>query len=108
MIYFQPEKYGLTPLGDIDPYDEPYEFNMVAFWQNEAGDVLWACDSGCSCPSPFEDTRVEDLNVVTSWQQATKEILEYFDYGRYASESDKVAKDKVQAYISDIRRKVNS
>lgn len=32
-----------------------YEFNTLCFWATKDGRVYSACDSGCSCPTPFED-----------------------------------------------------
>lgn len=54
--YYAPEKLGLEMLAVEQP-DLSYEFNILAFWSNGIGQV-WSCsDSGCSCPSPFEDYR---------------------------------------------------
>ena len=39
-------------------FDEPdmcYEYNTLNFWITEDGRVFSASDSGCSCPTPFED-----------------------------------------------------
>lgn len=32
-----------------------YSFDILCFWATEDGRVFTASDSGCSCPSPFED-----------------------------------------------------
>jgi hypothetical protein len=54
-IYYHPEKCGLELL---DVLEEPldYEFNMLGLWrETSTGKMYWAQDSGCSCPTPFDD-----------------------------------------------------
>lgn len=54
-IYSNPEKFGLQVVGDVD-YDDGYEFDMFVVWTDPATKQLYYSeDSGCSCPSPFED-----------------------------------------------------
>jgi hypothetical protein len=71
--YSSPEKYGLEIVGEVEWYDEPYEFDMTVVWKDKEGQLYYASDSGCSCPSPFEDfDSVQDLTVATK-----HEILTY-------------------------------
>ena len=37
-----------------------YEFDEIRVWQKENGELLYAIDSGCSCPSPFEWVKSEN------------------------------------------------
>lgn len=68
-IYYNPEKHGLTTIGSIDWSDGCYQFNLTGVWQDRSnGRLLWGNDSGCSCPSPFEDTKVADLST-GSWME---------------------------------------
>ncbi len=61
-IYSTPEAFGLMPIGEIDWSDGCYVFDLTVVWQRTFdGRFLYAEDSGCSCPSPFEDSGVEDL-----------------------------------------------
>ena len=61
-IYYAPEEAGLTPIGEIDWSDGCHVFDYTVVWRRTFDDrFVYAEDSGCSCPSPFEDTRVEDL-----------------------------------------------
>lgn len=32
-----------------------YEFDTICFWATKEGKVYTASDSGCSCPTPFEE-----------------------------------------------------
>lgn len=62
-IYYNPEKFGLKILGDIDWSSGYYEFDQTVVWQDEQGQMFYAEDSGCSCPSPFEGVGLDDLTA---------------------------------------------
>lgn len=53
--YSSPEKHGLTMVGEVEWADESYQFDLTAVWRADDGTLYWGDDSGCSCPSPFED-----------------------------------------------------
>jgi hypothetical protein len=64
-IYYDPEKFGLTTVGEIDWSDGCYQFDLTVVWKRDFdGRFVYAEDSGCSCPSPFEDIGIEDLTVL--------------------------------------------
>jgi hypothetical protein len=46
--------------------DLSYEFDEFIVWRDAAGAFLWASDSGCSCPAPFEDVTLQDLGKGTA------------------------------------------
>ena len=55
-LYNQPEQFGLVPVGDLDDPESCYSFCDLVVWHHpETYTLYWAVDSGCSCPSPFED-----------------------------------------------------
>lgn len=54
-VYYNPEKFGLTIIGEANDLDASYSFDMFTVWRDEAGQLYYASDEGCSCPSPFED-----------------------------------------------------
>lgn len=56
-IYYNPEKFGLTVVGEAEA-GGGYEFDTFVVWRTEAGDYLWAEDAGCSCPTPFNDVHL--------------------------------------------------
>lgn len=56
-VYFTPEKFGLTTIGEVDFSSGLNEFDLFVVWKDSAGNFLWAEDSGCSCPSPFDTYR---------------------------------------------------
>lgn len=79
--YYNPEACGLTQIGVADE-DLCYEFNTLVVWRdNESGDLYWSSDSGCSCPTPFEDDRdLADLRKLDKndpdWQRVVDEFME--------------------------------
>ena len=52
--YYDPEKLELEMLSFDEP-DLSYEYNTLCFWATKTGQIYSASDSGCSCPTPFED-----------------------------------------------------
>lgn len=65
-VYNQPEHYGLKTIGDIEWDHESWQFNMTVILRGNDGQWYYAEDSGCSCPSPFENvTSMDDLTKVT-------------------------------------------
>lgn len=58
--YYHPEQFGLTTIGEVNWDDESYRFDLTAVWRDASGALYWASDSGCSCPSPFEDITALD------------------------------------------------
>ena len=65
-VYYQPEKFGLTPVKEMDVADS-WEFDIIVVWKHEDGRWFVGNDSGCSCPSPFEyRNSLDDLTEVWS------------------------------------------
>ena len=61
-IYYAPEKFGLTPFAEFEYSDGCYQFDTRVVWKDEQG-LLWtAHDSGCSCPTPFEDYHLGNID----------------------------------------------
>lgn len=54
-IYYSPEASGLSTLWVYDIAGS-YEFDVLVVFRNTKTNRLWYCkDSGCSCPTPFDD-----------------------------------------------------
>lgn len=66
-VYDSPDHYGLELVGDAQWGEANYDFAMTAVWRHKmTGQLYWADDAGCSCPSPFEDFQtVEQLESAT-------------------------------------------
>ncbi len=79
-VYYHPEKHELTQIGMLSDPNACYSFDDLVVWQHTDGRLFWASDSGCSCPSPFEDyTSLEDLNIITNetWDQFEHAVLNH-------------------------------
>jgi hypothetical protein len=65
-VYSCPENYGLELIFETDLDNESYQFNILAVWREiKTGRIFVGRDSGCSCPSPFEDcTSVDELEEI--------------------------------------------
>lgn len=103
-IYYNPEAFGLEIVGEIEWDDEPYTFNMTVVWKERRGRYWIASDSGCSCPSPFED--FYDINQLDGPynKQGLKSRLEFNIsernyYGRPEAE--------LRKEVSDILARIN-
>lgn len=55
-IYYNPEKCGLAIVAQIEREDLSYEYDITLLLKRGEKFYL-ASDSGCSCPTPFEDFR---------------------------------------------------
>jgi len=64
-VYYNPDKFGLTPVGEVEWSSGSYEFDMTVVWRKPDGSLVYGEDSGCSCPSPFEGHGVNDLTSCT-------------------------------------------
>ncbi|MEO3974389.1 hypothetical protein [Streptomyces sp. CAU 1734] len=76
-VYYSPEDFGLTMVGDVEAAGG-YEFDMLAVWRrDEDGALFWSTDSGCSCFSPFDgmespDEHLERIRDVAAFAQAAR------------------------------------
>src|SRR3990167_8151544 len=63
-IYDNPEKWRLTILGSLDAGGGD-DFDTFVSWIDDFGNIYYAADSGCSCPTPFENIKsMADLTRV--------------------------------------------
>lgn len=69
--YHNPANCGLEILAVAED-DEPWQFDLLVLWRDlDSGRFFVGADSGCSCPSPFEDVRsVADLSEVRTQDDA--------------------------------------
>ena len=65
--YYSPEKCGLEQMYSLHG-EEDYSFDMAVIWRDsDSGKYYFAQDSGCSCPSPFEDFHsLDDLTELNA------------------------------------------
>jgi hypothetical protein len=75
-LYYDPAKFGLETIGEIDWSSGSYEFDYTVVWRRTSdGAFVFGEDSGCSCPSPFEDTGVDDLKPVASLAEFQEHLM---------------------------------
>lgn len=60
-VMYNPEKFGLTVVGEAYDDDLGYEFDEFIVWRDAEGNFRWASDAGCSCPTPFEDVTLAGM-----------------------------------------------
>ena len=101
-IYYDPQKFGLEMVGEVEWVGASYEFDLTGVWKEKRG-VYWiGNDSGCSCPSPYEDLTKEDLYGPYNKAQL-KERLETLVAER-ASETDNYYGGRTRAELmKDVR-----
>jgi hypothetical protein len=64
--YSNPADLGLEIVGEASDSEASYSFDIFIVFRDHAGVLYYAEDSGCSCPSPFEDyVRLSDLTRAT-------------------------------------------
>lgn len=72
--YYHPEKHGLRKLAEHELSPSCYSFDLLVAWADERGGIYLGTDSGCSCPTPFEDYNgVEDMTGPLTVEQALEE-----------------------------------
>lgn len=78
--YSEPEKFDLSIVGMVQR--EPcYDFNMCVVWKHTSGTHYYGFDSGCSCPSPFEDVTSLDKLSRLHWKNFKKFEVEVREWG---------------------------
>lgn len=98
---YQPENYGFEQIGEIDWSSGSYEFDLTTVWRHTASGAFYmADDSGCSCPSPYEDVRtLLDLTPIPR-TQALIDHLEERNKDNYDGDRSGEIASLVQAYRS--------
>lgn len=98
-FYFSPEKSGLSIVASVDLADS-YEFDTWVVWKDTKKHFYWAHDSGCSCPTPFEDydtieslheLALHNFNILEKDIRGTDRLL------------DREQRDKIDDFLRIIR-----
>jgi hypothetical protein len=78
-IRYNPEEHGLTFIGEVELSEPCYSFDLLAVWRDKDGYYL-ATDSGCSCPTPFENYNGKaDLTGPLTKAQVIEESRNIYD-----------------------------
>jgi hypothetical protein len=98
--YYEPEKLGLTIFAEIEYSSRCYEFDTRVVWENEEGILFTARDSGCSCPTPFENfNSISDLTLLDNISWLEEEVNE---------ESEYTTAETRQEFLRNISNKLNN
>lgn len=62
-IYGSPSKFRLKIFAEVGR-GLSYEFDIFVVFQNEAGELFYAEDAGCSCPEPFDNLTMDTLQPI--------------------------------------------
>ena len=59
-MYNDIDSLGLTFIAEAELNYPDYSFDLVGAWKNADGGIFLGTDSGCSCPTPWENHGVAD------------------------------------------------
>ncbi len=107
-IYYDPAKFELEIIHSLDEDNLCYEYNtFLVFLHTPSGRVFYASDSGCSCPTPFEEYNFkgpDDNNL--------NEVKKGHEMETFASELEnwckdaKISVDVLDKVLTDVRMRV--
>ena|SRR6266487_1360075 len=80
-VYYNPDKCGLTLIAKVEEALS-WEYDMVIAVRDNESDKLYVVhDSGCSCPTPFEDvSSFSDMTEIRSVADAQSFVNSYKSY----------------------------
>lgn len=81
-IYYDPEHFGLVKVTEFERSEPCYSFDTFVVWYSKDNDTYyWGSDSGCSCPSPFEDFGYNETDSLVVNLLAAEDVLNDLDCG---------------------------
>jgi hypothetical protein len=100
----KPQDFGLEIIHTIAA-EPDYSFDMLVVWNRLSdGALFFAQDSGCSCPSPFEEYyTLDDLTPLTGLSYVEFEVLAVAYGGETAQDSGGVFIEEV---LHDIQQRL--
>ncbi len=103
--YYNPKAFGYKTVGEVNWDDEPYQFDFTVVWAKESGELVWADDSGCSCPSPFENHSEADYHKGTKLElliHLTNRITVLLESSYVSSETKNYAAQQVSDLVEKV------
>ena len=91
-VYYHPEASGLAVVAEIEYSDRNYVYDTRVVWRHESGKLLTARDSGCSCPTPFEEYDVmtlEEADITSLTREVAVELRN--DFGHVITKAEGLA-----------------
>lgn len=81
-IYYNPENSGMTIFDSIDTAGS-YEFDIfLILMKLDDNSLYYTHDSGCSCPTPFEDVREVDEITNATFYNFEKALENHYNLSR--------------------------
>lgn len=82
-IYYNPAAFGLEIVAELDP-NESYQFDTVVLYRDISphgrSGLYVLHDSGCSCPTPFEEKTREHLTPVNNLEDVERFVENVYSY----------------------------
>lgn len=100
-IYDNPENYGLKIFAEVEE-ELSYGFSIFVVFQNEAGELFYAEDEGCSCPAPFENLTMNLLQPIfgADGLKSFFDALNTWQDENYGNISTDYVRRKVREYMT--------
>jgi len=68
------EALGLTQISEANLSEPDYSFDLIGAWKDAQGGIYLSTDSGCSCPTPWENHgQMDDFTGPLTKAQAIEE-----------------------------------
>lgn len=92
-IYYHPEECGFSVFYTLDQNADCGFDIFLILKKNDTEELFYATDSGCSCPSPFDDTDVSNFVPIRTDEQL-RDALDAWSAGGTADKQDVIQKVK--------------
>lgn len=98
-VYYDPEHFGLVKVTEFERTEPSWSFDTFVVWYSKDNDTYyWGSDSGCSCPSPFEDFGYNETDSRTVNLLAAEDVLNELNYGTFFQVAHAVIDSVVSSY----------
>lgn len=102
-VYYDPEKFGLTPVGEVEWTTPCYDYDTSVVWRTADGLYRAASDAGCSCPTPFESYALDTIDGPFTAHEVMAWLQGELDSGHdWISADDKARAEQQIARIAEL------
>ena len=100
-IYYDAKDFGLEVVAEIEYSDGCYQFDTRVVWKEINGSKLYTMrDSGCSCPTPFEDYNLSNIDVL-DFEALRREVN-----GELAGSYKNISPETAQEFLYKVRQSI--
>lgn len=92
---------GLDRIGVLELSNDSYQFDLLGLWKSDEGFFL-GTDSGCSCPTPWENVTRDDLTGPLTAEQAFEEATSLIDAARAREYSAGPDRDETAEFLRNL------